>query len=947
MILHKIDIIRPLREMLIKLDSEQINENESPELVKNLFVSKVALKANGLPLYVKFVIEDIMKKKIIIGSEPVLPDSLEDYYIKLINRYGIGDLSQIVTPLLCLLTLAKEPLTFDEMYEYLFIRELLLTEQILEKAIKTIKPLIKTELNSFDNFVYSIYHDSLREFIKKSPLTSESLKLSNNFICKLVKQKSSFDCKLGNYILKWGIYHLIDNNKIDEVVDLLTNITFLESKAKAGQSFNLVKMISDALESIPEEHKYFQSLKLINKALRNNIHFIDSHLIDYPQSLFQCVWNSAWWHGRTLPASNYKVDQGQTVSDKTQLNIILEKWLNEKLKKDPDFIWLCFKRPPSIPLDSALSSSIEGKSDLFIFIKFLPCRKKIMSIESDNTDIDNPQLFITTRIWNINDLSEECSFTIKNPYDDYDIKNVRIENIVSEVKKISVSDDCSKMAFLIFDDIQIQSKENDFEDISDNIQAYDSSIIVNKILIYDVNIPAIKIIKLKFSKEFDVCFSPDGKHIAAINNDSISIFETSSCSEVNTFSINGMSASKICFSYEGNKIASAWNNVSNDYSIITFDISSGAIAKSHKSYRNLTKINYSPDGNFIAFNNNYEIIVMNAQTLDESKILNYHKDIVTDLCFSPCSDKLVSTGMDKLLILWNLKDIKIHNIFYKSNEAISNICFSREGYLIASTEKSKIRLWDTSYNSNFELPQGHFHSIKKTYRSIGIDILGTVDDNNLMLFWDSKSEIPVGELKFDEPLIFAYIINKSDVAILKNNNLIEFYNYKTRIKYKVMQIKNYNNISKFSISSDEKFIATIIDFSIKIFDLSTEKIIITSDHFENQNYNEICFSKDGKFLFTNTIDNKTILFNLDTFKPEKIIDIPIDIFQLANNSNYRIYPKNNEILVESLNDKKVVAYLNGNGTICNNHMGAFIRIESGSHVQIVSLEGNQLSTYKQ
>ena len=46
-------------------------------------------------------------------------------------------------------------------------------------------------------------------------------------------------------------------------------------------------------------------LKLLDEALRRDIHFIDRHASEYPQGLFQCLWNICWWYDCEEAAAHY------------------------------------------------------------------------------------------------------------------------------------------------------------------------------------------------------------------------------------------------------------------------------------------------------------------------------------------------------------------------------------------------------------------------------------------------------------------------------------------------------------------------------------------------------------------------------------------------------------------------------------------------------------------
>ncbi len=86
--------IGPLRQHLLRHDREQ------GEQVGNPFVEQVARAADGLPLYVHYVINDIFagRYRVLDGYER-LPPSLAAYHENLLRRLSVGSLQQVLTPL--------------------------------------------------------------------------------------------------------------------------------------------------------------------------------------------------------------------------------------------------------------------------------------------------------------------------------------------------------------------------------------------------------------------------------------------------------------------------------------------------------------------------------------------------------------------------------------------------------------------------------------------------------------------------------------------------------------------------------------------------------------------------------------------------------------------------------------------------------------------------------
>ena len=104
MLLEKVG---PLRTRLLKGD------RDAGEAVVNPFITRVAENAHGLPIYVTYVVGDVLAGKIapdVVGAA-ALPPSLAAYHERLLERCEVGDLRQVLPPLVGTLAVAREPLT--------------------------------------------------------------------------------------------------------------------------------------------------------------------------------------------------------------------------------------------------------------------------------------------------------------------------------------------------------------------------------------------------------------------------------------------------------------------------------------------------------------------------------------------------------------------------------------------------------------------------------------------------------------------------------------------------------------------------------------------------------------------------------------------------------------------------------------------------------------------
>src|SRR5580698_1393449 len=97
-------------------------------MVENPVVSAIVERAEGLPLYVHHVLEDVRSGHFRFADLPhKLPRGLSAYYDDLLRRMSIGDLQAVLTPLIVTLAWAREPLG-EEIQQLLLERRKVLTK---------------------------------------------------------------------------------------------------------------------------------------------------------------------------------------------------------------------------------------------------------------------------------------------------------------------------------------------------------------------------------------------------------------------------------------------------------------------------------------------------------------------------------------------------------------------------------------------------------------------------------------------------------------------------------------------------------------------------------------------------------------------------------------------------------------------------------------------------
>ncbi len=151
---------------------------------------------------------------------------------------------------------------------------------------------------------------------------------------------------LDEYFVRHLAFHLVESQHWDRIEHLLTDLGFYEVKNTHGLVYQLADDLQHAHNCLPQERTGCRLLRLLWRGLRREIEFIARHCQDYPQALFQSMWNYCWWYDcpgaeRFFESLDYSVKYTDV-----KLHVLLERWRREKELREGSFVWFQSMRPP-------------------------------------------------------------------------------------------------------------------------------------------------------------------------------------------------------------------------------------------------------------------------------------------------------------------------------------------------------------------------------------------------------------------------------------------------------------------------------------------------------------------------------------------------------------------------------------------------------------------------
>lgn len=231
--------------------SEKVNEFGTEQIGKS--TETINIKAEGNFQYVTFLLNAVVMGKMSFDNLEGLPaglDRLYFYSLKRVVELGNKDWSQNYSPLIGVLSVAYESLTFDQLQA--FTRK---SEQSLWGCLEDLQQFIE-ELPPEDEQIdeeyrYRLYHQSVIDFLHLQRITNKRIhnsyylpaKESHTRIVAYYKGKSLWDDDIKNdpikeYAFKYLFLHSIEGQCWDEITKLLTDVEYLKKKQEPEQQWN-------------------------------------------------------------------------------------------------------------------------------------------------------------------------------------------------------------------------------------------------------------------------------------------------------------------------------------------------------------------------------------------------------------------------------------------------------------------------------------------------------------------------------------------------------------------------------------------------------------------------------------------------------------------------------------------------------------------------------------
>lgn len=685
-----------------------LSEQDEQSLIK---------RATGNPLFLKVALDEIAAGGVAVGQ---LAESVDGLFYQILERLKREHGEEVIDLYLGLISACRGGIAESELEEILSEKySSMISNNFILRTHKALSNFIIQREFLF-HFFHPEFERSVKMLLGKSGIRNCHKELSEYF------QKKGFQYERTISELP---YQLHRGEKYEDLLLLLSNLTFIETKCKNGMTDHLVKdfqnIFQDEERKIPENLVVSNPLRAwvdiyvihcIMRAFEIDIQFIRRH----PDLVFQSLWNRCYWHDAPISPKHYEeaISHPAQKQRKATAYMLMERWRSRK-EQTRGFIWLKSKRPLQQGLNSPLVRTLRGHQKRVLSICYDPYGERIVSGGEDNM----------VYLWSN---TGEILFSASGH--------------TSKVNSVAFSQDNDIFA----------SGSNDT-----TIRLWSSS--KNK---------CIKVLEEHTSPVTSLTFCPYGNYFAsATSSGTIKLWDLKTWKCIKKIKFKSYVWS-ICFHPDGKSLASSHN----DGSTCIWDLATGE--KTHtlkESSEAIFTIAFTSTGKqIITGGSDKKIRIWSIDSKQCFKTIPAHKENISGMVIDHDRKKIITVSWDKTIIVRDLYTSKKKMHIQAHDTEVRGIAFNGQDQIATAGADGTIKIWSTLHQGKILNIRGHTSLINNmSFTPDGSKIATGAGDSRIYI-WSARngevSKVIVGnyrEIHSPPPLSTQYkAINKNQELML-------------------------------------------------------------------------------------------------------------------------------------------------------------------------------------
>lgn len=480
-------------------------------------------------------------------------------------------------------------------------------------------------------------------------------------------------------------YQQVRGGMWDELeATLAADLNFLEAKCAAGQVFELAADFAAAVLRMPPDRPGRRTLRLLEEAVRTDIHFLARH----PEALFQCLWNRAWWYDSPEAAAHCEAPadgwppEGPPWS-RPVLAPLLERWRAEKERRKPGFAWLRSLRPPDVHLGTPHRAVFRGHEAKVGGVAVSADGRVIVSGSDDRT----------VRVW---DATGGQPIALLRGHE-------------GPVNAVACSAD-GRVILSGSDDRTVRA--------------------------WDAEAGQVRAILHGHTAEVTgVAVSPGGRLVVSGSNDTtVRLWSPSGWAEAAVLAGHRDKVTSVAVSSDGRRVASG----SFDKTVIVWDTDSGkpvATLRGHDGV--VTSVAFSPDGRrVVSGGTDRTVRIWEAESGRLREAISGHTDRVTSVAWTGDGRRVVSGSYDQTVRLSDPEGAQSPTALRGHEAGVHSLACSGDGRLIVSGSRdATVRVWDAHGGQSLARLHGHDDEITTVAWTADGKRVATSSDDRTVRIW--------------------------------------------------------------------------------------------------------------------------------------------------------------------------------------------------------------------